>query len=132
MFYTYIVTNRKYGTLYTGHTDDLIQRVWQHKHQLIKGFSSQHGCNRLVWFDIHETRNGAFKRERQIKEWIRQWKINRIEEKNPDWRDLFLTITDYDLGDPERMYSKNPAHPVRRDPAVERGPSLNREVDDDG
>lgn len=67
-FYVYILASKRNGTLYTGSTDDLGKRVWEHKEKIIKGFTSKYGVDRLVWFEAHVTREDAFARERQIKE----------------------------------------------------------------
>jgi putative endonuclease len=89
MFYVYIMTNMRNGTLYIGHTDDLIRRVWQHKHGEIPGFTSKYGCYRLVWFAEFETRADAKDCEARMKAWRRAWKIESIEKENPGWRDLW-------------------------------------------
>ncbi|MFN3878035.1 MAG: GIY-YIG nuclease family protein [Brevundimonas sp.] len=91
-FFTYILASRRNGTLYTGSTDDLIKRVAEHRNKLRPGFTSRYGVALLVWYEIHETRNAAFVRERQIKEWKRVWKLELIERKNPAWADLFPTL----------------------------------------
>ena len=91
-FFTYIVPSRRNGTLYTGSTDDLIKRVAEHRDKLRPGFTSRYGVALLVWYEVHETRNAAFVRERQIKEWKRVWKLELIERKNPAWADLFPTL----------------------------------------
>ncbi len=88
MFYVYITTSCKNGTLYLGHTDDLERRAWQHRTKAMPGFSRKYGCTRLVWFDIFDSREDAKQRERQMKRWKRDWKINLIEAGNPGWRDL--------------------------------------------
>ncbi len=88
MFYTYIVTNKRNGTLYTGHTDDIGIRTEQHKFGLTPGFASKYGCNRLVWYETYPTRDSAFRRERQIKAWKRAWKVRLIEKANPNWLDI--------------------------------------------
>jgi len=88
MFYVYIVTNMKNGTLYIGHTDDIYRRSWQHKAGDMAGFTRKYGCKRLVWFDTFSTRDAAKTRERQMKAWKRAWKIELIEKVNPEWRDL--------------------------------------------
>ncbi len=90
MFYTYIMTNKRMGTLYIGHTDNLGNRVEQHKQKIFKGFSAKYNCVHLVWFEGHPSRDEAFKRERQIKAWQRAWKIRMIEEENPNWLDISL------------------------------------------
>ena len=91
-FYTYILASRRNGTLYTGSTDDLLKRVVGHQEKLRRGFTARHGVARLVWFELHGTRDEAFRRERQIKEWKRVWKLDLIERKNPGWDDLLPTL----------------------------------------
>jgi len=91
-FYTYLLASAPYGTLYCGHTDNLAKRVWQHREKLRQGFTAQYGVTRLVWYAIHEDRDGAKARERAIKRWNRAWKIRLIEEGNPDWLDLYETL----------------------------------------
>jgi putative endonuclease len=88
-FYTYIVASRRNGTLYVGSTDSIVVRTSEHKQKLRGGFTSKYGVDRLVWYEAHETRAGAFMRERQIKKWNRVWKLELIEKANPEWRDLF-------------------------------------------
>ncbi|WP_300380392.1 GIY-YIG nuclease family protein [Henriciella sp.] len=87
-FHVYIMTNRPHGVLYTGMTDDLNRRAWEHREHLIRGFTHKYNCEMLVWYELHETRESAFERERRIKDWKRAWKVRLIEEMNPDWRDL--------------------------------------------
>ena len=87
-FFTYILASRRNGTLYTGHTDDVGRRVGDHKSGAIKGFTAKYEVKRLVWFEEHGSRDEAFRRERQIKEWKRSWKIEMIERLNPGWLDL--------------------------------------------
>ena len=91
-FYVYIVASQRNGTLYVGSTDDLSARIWQHKTKALGGFTARYGCDKLVWYEVHETRESAFLRERRIKEWRRSWKIVLIEEKNPTWSDLYETL----------------------------------------
>ncbi|MEO0419870.1 MAG: GIY-YIG nuclease family protein [Pseudomonadota bacterium] len=88
----YIMASRRNGTIYIGVTSDLAQRVWEHREGLIEGFTKKHGCKMLVWFERHDTIEAAIARERQMKEWKRAWKLRVIEEKNPDWNDLFELI----------------------------------------
>ena len=104
MFYVYILANRKWGAIYTGQCDDLIKRVFEHKEGRYGGHSAKYGVNRLVWFEIHETRNSAFQRERQIKEWKRDWRLALFEGTNSDWDDLFHGLTEAELCNPSRMY----------------------------
>lgn len=87
-FWVYILASKRNGTLYIGSTDDLGKRVWEHKEEIHKGFTTRYGVKRLVWYEVHETREAAFTRERQMKKWKRSWKIELIEKENPDWADL--------------------------------------------
>ena len=89
---TYIMASEKRGTLYTGVTSNLIQRVWQHKQGIAEGFSQRYGTKSLVYFEQHESMESAILREKQIKKWRRQWKLNMIAEQNPDWDDLWESI----------------------------------------
>lgn len=91
-FFTYIVTNKPRGSLYCGQTDDINRRAWEHRNRVLKGYSHQYNCTALVWFETFESRENALARERQIKNWKRDWKIELIEEANPDWRDLADTL----------------------------------------
>jgi putative endonuclease len=88
-FYVYILASQKNGTIYVGSSDNLTKRIWQHKTGAIGGFTSRYGVRTLVWWEIHDTREGAFRRERQIKEWKRAWKLRLIEAENLEWRDLY-------------------------------------------
>ena len=85
----YILASRRNGTLYVGVTSDLIKRVWQHKNDLVEGFTKQYGVHVLVWYESHETMESAIKREKAIKKWNRKWKLKLIEQSNPQWRDLY-------------------------------------------
>lgn len=85
MFYVYILASQRNGALYTG-TDDI--GVFEHKEKTFRGFAARYGVDRLVWYEGHESREAAFLRERQIKEWKRAWKIEMIERFNPGWLDL--------------------------------------------
>ena len=91
-FAVYILASRPNGTLYVGMTDTLGPRVWEHREKLRQGFTSRYGVDRLVWYEAHDTREGAFRRERRIKDWNRAWKIRLIEELNPRWIDLYETL----------------------------------------
>ena len=86
--YTYILANRKHGTLYTGVTNDLYRRMYEHKNHLIKGFSRKYNVINLVWFEQGNDMNSAINLEKKIKNRSRQWKIDLIEKTNPDWLDL--------------------------------------------
>ena len=91
-FYTYIVASQRNGTLYAGSTDDLPRRIEEHRGYFRDGFTSKYGCTILVWYEVFETREEAFRRERRIKEWRRSWKLVLIEADNPTWRDLFADL----------------------------------------
>jgi putative endonuclease len=84
----YLLASGFRGTLYTGVTSDLLGRVYQHREEVTRGFTSRYGVKRLVWFEPHETMESAIAREKSIKRWQRQWKIELIERDNPTWRDL--------------------------------------------
>ena len=87
--YVYILASRKHGTLYIGVTSNLVQRIWQHKHNQVEGFTSKYSVHHLVYYEISESIRTAIAREKQLKKWNRQWKINLIESMNPEWRDLY-------------------------------------------
>lgn len=86
--FVYIMANKKNGTLYIGVTSDLARRVHEHELGLASEFTAKFGCKRLVWYERHELVARAITREKTIKKWPRQWKINAIEAINPDWNDL--------------------------------------------
>ena len=88
-FFTYIVASGRNGTLYTGSTDDLAARICQHKSGTFGGFTARYYVNHLVWYEVHESRDAAFRRERQSKKWNRVRKLELIETTNPAWRDLY-------------------------------------------
>jgi putative endonuclease len=87
-WYVYIMASRRHGTLYTGMTDHLVRRVWQHKAKVRTGFTTTYRVDKLVWAEGHAFKVEAFIRERRIKEWKRRWKIELIEALNPAWLDL--------------------------------------------
>jgi len=87
--FVYIMASRKNGTIYTGVTSDLAKRAWEHRNGVLPGFTKQYGCNRLVWFEAFDDLQEARRRELQMKEWKRAWKIKLIEEQNLDWVDLY-------------------------------------------
>ena len=89
---TYMLASKRNGTLYVGVTSDPVQRIWQHKNGLMEGFTKRYAVHILVWYEVHETMEGAIMREKAIKEWHRAWKIRLIEESNPTWRDLYGEI----------------------------------------
>ena len=85
----YILSSQKAGILYTGVTSNLIQRIYQHQSNWIEGFTKKYGVHRLVYYELHNIMETAIKREKQIKNWKRQWKIELIEKTNKEWRDLY-------------------------------------------
>ena len=87
-FFVYILASRRNGTLYIGMTDNLARRIWEHRSEIVPGFTKKYGIKTLVWYELHESRENAFQRERQLKKWNRAWKLELIERLNPDWRDL--------------------------------------------
>lgn len=91
-FYVYILCNKKNGTLYTGVTSGLIKRVYEHKNDLVESFTGKYEIHNLVWYEVHDTALGAISKEKQIKHWKREWKINLIESINPQWEDLYEKI----------------------------------------
>jgi putative endonuclease len=91
-YYVYILASKRNGTLYTGVTSDLVKRIWQHKHNLVEGFTKKYNVENLVYYEVHDTPEGAITREKHIKKWRRVWKLRLIEERNPQWRDLYEEI----------------------------------------
>ena len=89
VYHAYIIASRRNGTIYTGVTGELMRRTWAHKHNLYKGFTSKYGVHILVWYEAFDYIHDAIQREKNIKKWPRQWKLNLIEEMNPDWRNLY-------------------------------------------
>jgi putative endonuclease len=88
----YVVTSRKRGTLYIGVTSDLARRIWEHRNGVYEGFSKTHGAIRLVWYEPHDTMEGAITREKQMKKWHRSWKVQLIERTNSEWDDLYESL----------------------------------------
>ena len=90
--YVYILANKPNGTLYVGVTSNLVHQVWQHKHDMGKGFTKRYSVHTLVWYELHATMDRAIAREKRIKEWKREWKLVLIEKENPAWRDLYTDL----------------------------------------
>ena len=88
----YLLASKRNGTLYTGVTSNLIKRIWEHKNNLVEGFTSKYSVHTLVWYEIHDTMESAIQREKAIKNWRRAWKMKMIEELNPRWRDLYSDL----------------------------------------
>jgi putative endonuclease len=87
--YIYILTNKKNGVLYIGVTSDLIKRIYEHKSGFVEGFTKKYNLYKLVYYEVHDDIVMAITREKQMKKWNRQWKIELIEKMNPEWRDLY-------------------------------------------
>lgn len=91
-YYIYILASRRNGTLYIGVTNNLINRVWDHKNGLVDSFTKKYKINILVWFQATESIESAIQREKRLKEWKRKWKLKLIEEANPEWEDLYFKL----------------------------------------
>jgi len=88
----YILASKKNGTLYIGVTSDLMKRVWEHKNDLVEGFTNEYGVHRLAYFEMLDDMASAIQREKQLKKWNRNWKIQLIEKDNPEWTDLYDSL----------------------------------------
>ena len=91
-YFVYILTNGQNGTLYIGVTNDLVKRVYLHKNKMIKGFTSKYNVDKLVYYESTTDVNAAIQREKQLKRWNREWKLELIEKSNPEWKDLYKDI----------------------------------------
>jgi putative endonuclease len=91
-FYVYILSSKRNGTLYTGVTSNLVQRVWQHRNNVIEGFTTKYNVKILVYYETHDNAESAITIEKRIKKWRRNWKLRLIEESNPHWKDLYEGI----------------------------------------
>jgi putative endonuclease len=92
MYYVYILTNERNGTLYIGSTSNLIKRIWQHKEGLLEGFTKKYKVTKLMYFEELDDAQQMVIRERQLKVWKREWKLELIEKTNPHWKDLYDDI----------------------------------------
>jgi len=92
VYFVYILAGKRNGTLYIGVTGDLVKRVFQHKHNLVEGFSQKYSVHILVYYEIFGNINDAITREKQLKKWNRKWKLNLIEKINPEWKDLYKEL----------------------------------------
>jgi putative endonuclease len=91
-YYVYILASRRNGTLYIGVTNDLVRRAYDHKNDAIEGFTKNYGVHMLVYYESYKDVQDALAREKRMKKWKHQWKIDLIESKNPDWKDLYSEI----------------------------------------
>ena len=92
-YYVYILASKRNGTLYIDVTNDLLRRVWEHKNDLVEGFTRKYQVHNLVYYEAYGDIYDAIEREKRMKKWKRQWKINLIEKPNLQWRDLFVDLT---------------------------------------
>lgn len=88
----YILASQRNGTLYIGVTANLVKRIWEHRNEVVDGFTRKYGVHLLVYYEQHSTMESAITREKQLKKWNRAWKVRLIEEGNPDWLDLWPGI----------------------------------------
>lgn len=91
-YFVYILASRIGGTLYIGVTNDLVRRVYEHRSDIVRGFTKQYGVHKLVHYEIYDDVRLAIQREKRLKKWNRAWKIRLIEESNPNWSDLYPSI----------------------------------------
>ena len=91
-YYIYILASRRNGTLYVGVTSDLLKRIYEHKQDIVDGFTKKYHVHTLVYYEVHNDIQVAIEREKQIKKWNRRWKMRLVEEMNSEWRDLYNEI----------------------------------------
>jgi len=87
-----LLASKRNGTLYVGVTSNMIKRIWEHKNNVVKGFTERYNVHQLVWYELHETMESAIRKEKMLKNWKRAWKLELIERSNPNWQDLYETI----------------------------------------
>ena len=92
MYYVDLMASRKHATLYVGMTNDLVRRAYEHRINAARGFTSRYHVHLLVWFECYDDALTAIIREKEIKKWRREWKVNLIEQTNPEWADLFESL----------------------------------------
>jgi len=91
-YYVYLLASKRNGTLYIGVTNDLARRVWEHKNNIIEGFTQKYNVHKLIYYEIAADVDIAITREKQMKKWRWQWKIELIEKSNPEWKDLYYSL----------------------------------------
>jgi len=91
-YYLYIIASKKNGTLYIGVTNDLVKRIYEHKQNAVNGFTKKYNVHTLVYYKVHRDIEETIMKEKQMKKWNRKWKVRIIEEKNPEWKDLYDEI----------------------------------------
>ena len=88
----YILASKRNGTLYIGVTSNLVKRIWEHKNDMVEGFTKRYNVHQLVWYELHDSMESAITREKRLKSWKRKWKLELIEGSNPKWIDLYHRI----------------------------------------
>jgi putative endonuclease len=88
----YLLSSKRNDTLYVRVTSNLVKRVWEHRNNLVEGFTKRYGVHQLVWYELHASMDSAIKREKRLKDWKREWKVHLIESTNPNWEDLHPMI----------------------------------------
>ena len=88
----YILASKRNGTLYIGVTSNLVRRAWEHRNDVVEGFTKRYGVHRLVYYEMIPDRVSAITREKQLKKWRRAWKLKLIEQSNPEWKDLWPSV----------------------------------------
>jgi putative endonuclease len=91
-YYAYIIASRKDGAIYIGVTNDIVRRIYEHRTKAVPGFTSKYSITKLVWFEIYDDPISAISREKELKNWKRNWKVQLIETRNPQWDDLYESI----------------------------------------
>lgn len=91
-YYVYVMANKRNGTIYIGVTNDLMRRVYEHREGLMKGFTKRYGLKMIVYYEVFGSITNAIQRETSLKRWPRRWKLDLIEQRNPQWRDLYEEI----------------------------------------
>jgi len=91
-YYVYVLASQRNGALYVGVTSNLLKRIWEHKNKAMEGFTQKYSVNKLVYFEQYSDPENAIKREKRLKKYNRQWKLELIEKENPEWRDLYTDL----------------------------------------
>ena len=91
-YYVYVLASQRNGTLYVGVTSNLLKRIWEHKNKVIQGFTQKYSVDKLVYFEQYRDPENAIKREKRLKNYNRQWKLELVEKENPEWRDLYTEL----------------------------------------
>lgn len=90
--FVYIMSNKQDGVLYIGVTSDIVKRVYEHKNSYVDGFTKQYNLKTLVYYEVYDDIEEAIKREKQLKNWHREWKVELVKKENPNWKDLYESI----------------------------------------